>query len=401
MKFKKNILKCLNLRFLLPVIFSYLVCSNDFGLVPTIPSPVILAAAIICILDILFHSKCKIQLPCLIFLLYLPINLLITMPDAVFRSWERFIFYASYFILATFLLQSKRARNIRELSFKFCIFFSILIGVLSFFAYFMGFSAMYIERMDDNMNIDAYSTGYFSGVAKHSMSLGPLAGLGTIASAYLGIQKNKVYYIFAILCMGSVLFSASRIALVSAIGGLLFVLYTFTRSKTKFIKYLFSLLIIGALSFPLWKSSLRGVWEKQINQESLLGSRNEKFNYRFEEFLSSPLWGVGFCSISTEGKDIVTETGIIEPGSSWLAILSMTGLIGFILFLNIYIISFKQILRYRGPTKILLISCLVLLSIHMFAEGYIFAAGNPLSYFFLIIIGCGYDLKYKLKLNLF
>lgn len=397
MKLNKYILKFLNLRFLLPVIFSCLVCSNDFGLVRTISSQVIFAVAIICILDILLYSKCKIQLPCLFFLLYLPINLLITKPDAVFRSWERFIFYASYFILATFLLQSKRARNIRELSFKFCLFFSILIGVLSFFAYFMGFSAMHIQRMDDNINIDAYSTGYFSGVAKHSMSLGPLAGLGTIASAYLGIQKNKIYYFIAILCMGSVLFSASRIALVSTIGGLLFVLYTFTRSKTKFIKYLFSLLIIGALSFPLWKSSLRGVLEKQINQESLLGSRSEKFNYRFEEFLSSPLWGVGFCSISTDGKDKISGNGVIEPGSSWLAILSMTGLIGFILFLNIYLKSIKQILRYRGPTSILLISCLVLLSIHMFAEGYIFSAGNPLSYFLLIFLGCGYDLKYKLN----
>jgi hypothetical protein len=152
------------------------------------------------------------------------------------------------------------------------------------------------------------------------------------------------------------------------------------------------LLSIGLLfsSFPLWSDKTENLLNKieySENQNDLTASRSMIWLARFEEFKSSPIIGVGFASI---GKNDLTnvdkETGKIEPGSSWLAILSMTGLLGFISFLSLLPINdlFK---RSKTQNEKLLLSMVFFFFIHMLAEGYIYSAGSGLFFLFWLVLG--------------
>ncbi len=72
------------------------------------------------------------------------------------------------------------------------------------------------------------------------------------------------------------------------------------------------------------------------------------------EFESSPLIGVGFDAIdlnlSSASGGYDKDSGMVESGSSWLIILSMTGLIGAILLFPVLLVltdSFGSIHRRR------------------------------------------------------
>ena len=91
------------------------------------------------------------------------------------------------------------------------------------------------------------------------------------------------------------------------------------------------------------------------------------------------------------------STGTIETGSSWLAVLSMTGIIGFIPFL---IIIYKSVKRVWSKKKTnieasLYLGLIVFLSIHMLVEGYIFAGGSVVFFIAWLIISCCYEIEVK------
>ena len=96
--------------------------------------------------------------------------------------------------------------------------------------------------------------------------------------------------------------------------------------------------------------------------------------------------------IPVTNKDVYNPlTGTIEPGTSWLAVLSMTGIIGFILFLSIFITCFKQSLS--NQYSIQLTGLLAFFAVHLLVEGYVFAASNHVCYMFWLILGCSFDYK--------
>jgi O-antigen ligase len=88
------------------------------------------------------------------------------------------------------------------------------------------------------------------------------------------------------------------------------------------------------------------------------------------------------------------STGTIETGSSWLAVLSMTGILGFIPF---GIIIYKSVKRVWSKRRTNIEACLylgliVFLSIHMLVEGFILAGGSVLCFIAWIIISCCYEI---------
>ncbi len=76
------------------------------------------------------------------------------------------------------------------------------------------------------------------------------------------------------------------------------------------------------------------------------------------------------------------KTGTIEPGSSWLFLLSSLGLYGFLSFLipfayNTYMLYKNLNTGFNGG---LLCSIMVLFSVHMLIEGYVVAPGAYLCF---------------------
>jgi O-antigen ligase len=125
-------------------------------------------------------------------------------------------------------------------------------------------------------------------------------------------------------------------------------------------------------------------------QEDAFFTRAALWDMRIQEFESSPLIGVGFASVDPEiSTRFDEEEGRVEPGSSWLAVLSMTGLLGFIpiviMILKCGIFMFKD--KNQPLLSAFLGGMLFLFVVHMFAEGYVLSAGSGLFFYFWLTVG--------------
>lgn len=327
------------------------------------------------------------------FLVYLAFSIILSSPDSVFHSWERFSFFCLLFSFTTSLLQSACNIHYRTIIldtiFKVCI----AISLISFFCYFMN-----INLFENSYSGEYYTDyndfiGHFSGVTKHSMVLGPIAGI-SILYLFNGILKhrNKMYFISLCLCTGTLFFAASRAAIFATFFGILMILFKFVPNGGN-KKNIAVFIITSFILFPLYQPFLNSAINKHGDISfGVYDSRTVKVESRIDEFYNSPVYGVGFCAINPDGKDDFNHlTGTIEPGSSWLAVLSMSGIVGFIFFLIIMIQSYRNVFRNQNYK---LLGLLSFFTIHMLVEGYIFSAGNVITFILWITIGCCLDLKH-------
>ena len=151
-----------------------------------------------------------------------------------------------------------------------------------------------------------------------------------------------------------------------------------------------------SLSYPLYSDFAQGVITKQQANEASGGtfsSRDVKWKNRIAEFEKSPLCGIGFASISldTEEGGMTNRTGVVEPGSSWLAVLSMTGILGAIpialLLIGTLFRLLKKIRIQANYNLVILFVLLFVCIVHQFFEGYALAGGSYLCFFFWLLLG--------------
>ena len=156
------------------------------------------------------------------------------------------------------------------------------------------------------------------------------------------------------------------------------------------------LFIVGLLTFPLWENFTAGLQKKNENNIELgmYGSRTDKWKARMTEFSSNPIIGIGYASVDSNLDDVGVG-GAVEPGSSWLAILSMTGIIGLLLLVAIIRKPFIYLKAHPSPYNSLLLGLFVYVCVHMISEGYIFAGGSSLCFIAWLIFGCCSDATYQ------
>lgn len=382
-----------------PMLLSVGYLELSLGFLPALPYAVLISLLVCCLFYPSYKERIHVDRLSLVFLLIIPLTILLAEPRSIFRSWERFGVFALVFAFTSPLLQNTGFRRYRRLAFYTFIGMAAVIGTLSFFAYFMGINYMVLDmEYEDEYLANA---GTFGGLTRHSMMLGPLSGLGFLGSAYIFFKKKKWYSILpGVLCVFSVLFSASRSAFLSMIFGFVVLLFAMSRNLYSFLKKLLWIGLILGFTYPYWNSALDAVKEKQMRHEGrteLFDSRSQKVECRWNEFLSSPIYGVGFSAIDPQFKDNYGENGTIEPGSSWLGVLSMTGLLGFVFVLALFVRSFRILFRRQNGIGMLELACVSLVTVHMFVEGYIFASGNPMSFICWLLVGLGYDAIYSVS----
>ena len=159
-----------------------------------------------------------------------------------------------------------------------------------------------------------------------------------------------------------------------------------------------AIIFLMSISVSFWSPYLANVQNKNnksVDAGGITSSRDILWENRINEFNSSPLFGVGFSSISLDsnGSSFDKNKGKVETGSSWLNILSMTGIVGFICFSIIWIramfLLYKQFMK-NNRVATYLFALLIFGTRHMTAEGYIFAAGSILVFFVWLLLGCIY-----------
>jgi len=240
---------------------------------------------------------------------------------------------------------------------------------------------------------------YFAGITNQSMVLAPISAICIVylASNTKTFWKNRkiiiklIYLLLFIACLIILIATASRSSIIGCLISILFYIFAKNKNLSKVIKSLIFFIIIIGLSYPIWKNQMEGILFKFEIQENMDGSnsRTGMWNSRITEFKSSPVIGIGFSNVLEGSAGYRAEIDSIELGSSWLGLLSQTGILGLLSFLIMFISIFIRLwkIKNKDDTKYLLLSLLIFFSLHMIFEGYILAAGSVLSIFFWLTLG--------------
>lgn len=378
--------------------FCLIELNQILGFTPGVPSVVLYAALIGYAVYVLFKQGVEFSMGLIAFLGYVPLALLVTSPDAIFNSWERFVLFALLVIcVAPVVTNEDTIRNRRNM-FKMVLVVCLIIGVGSFFARFLGINFMRTYNKDFMTKV-----GLFGGLTTHSMMLGPIAGIGALYMAYIAYQtRKKWYWLLSALSICSVMFSASRSALAALVAGGTIMLFRLSGSVNKFVITAVIFVMVAAASFPLWGGAMDGVIAKNeanINAGGATNSRENLWNSRLNEFQSSPVFGVGFAAIDRQSSGdggFDERTGMVESGSSWLIILSMTGLLGALMLVPVLFKAYFTAYRDNDMFSALVCGILTLFFVHMIAEGYIFYGGSQMAFILWLTVGVAMDCKYEL-----
>ena len=318
----------------------------------------------------------------IIFIVAIACSLLVNHIPAFFGSFERFILL---FILITLLgpiVNNGFLDRFRNNVFRYFININIFICSLSFILLVLGIhSGRKINLVFGNERND------FAGLYGHSMILGPMSVISVLTSIYFFQKASSRFYkvlfiITGILSFLSCVQAGSRNALLGLlISGLYFLFKSSGGKIAKFSGIIFLIVVVAVLAFPLYESNFTYLFSKfdTYNQgSSITVSRDSKWLNRLEEFYSSPIFGIGYGSVSLSSNDY-SENGVIETGSSWLGILSMTGLFGFVpmcyFFFSSILVKFRR-KEFKDQYYYLVISVFILFAMNMVFEGSALAAGT-------------------------
>lgn len=333
----------------------------------------------------------------LVFLL----NVLVLPIEPCFNSKLRFMQFLIVTLTCSACISSERAIVFRRYVFKYVLMYMCILSIGSFFAFFLGVN--YMRAGSQGLTEYSSNGGTFGGLINHSMTLGPISMISALAF-YIIYQNNnsKIFIALFFLSAMSAVMAASRSALLGVAVAIFFSLFFMKSNIRGSKKRIITILCMSALvAMPIADRVFAGVINKQGQREEqggALSSRQSKFECRINEFTQSPLLGVGFVSVDPYGNDDYNPiTGQVEPGTSHLAVLSMTGLLGMLAYILLLVSAYKtskQDNSFNGQFVMLL---LVAMFTHAWFEGYVLSAGGFLSMTYWMIVGQNIDSKYITK----
>lgn len=376
--------------------FTLIVMTQLVGFIPALPNWSIYICFFAYSAYSLKNFNGNFCIPLLLFIFYIPLQLLLVEPHPMFKSWERYGLFTLLLICTSPLLDNGPVINNRRNIFKIAILICAFIGCSSFLCRFLGINYA-------SMSITDYilSVGTFGGVTRHSMLLGPVSGIGAIYLVWLAYERHNYWYVFlALMCFGSVMFSASRSAFAATIAGEAIIIYKISDNRQSFVKIIFAILMIGSITYPLWENGLEMIRTKNelnISAGGLSSSRDALWTLAYLEFDKYPMLGVGFDAVDLELAQkfggFMENTGMVEAGSSWLIIFSMTGLVGAVIMIPFLFTSYARVFKSDYSIDSLICSVLTLFYVHMIAEGYIYYGGSILAFLLWTTLGVAYDCR--------
>jgi len=313
-----------------------------------------------------------------------------------FNPMGRYGLFLFISLLCSPCIVSPLAVTFRTLLFRNVLILSSILALGSFFCYFAGinFMPMHLGRTDLIGNVT--QTGMFGGLFIQSMILGPMSALAALIffNAYQN-ESKKIYIVLFLLAAATTLLSASRGAVLSLgvpiVYSLLFIRGGRERSKSKMIGLL---LVAWVVLMPMMDRLSSGLLEKQasnVEKGGALSSREWLWNARLDEFQQSPFYGIGFCAI--DRKYLPADSLIIEPGSSHLAVLSMTGILGMIPYILVLLMSYRAVVGKNDAVAKFRLCVFLAIITHGFIEGYALFGGSVLFLYYWLIIGQCVDYK--------
>lgn len=344
-----------------------------------------------------------VSVTAVLFLIACALSIVFGNAAPLFRSWERLGLFALLLMAYFPVFQSDYFDELRSKSFRIMLFAMVFTCVGSFIGYFFGINYMARARFALH-TID--TVGWFGGLTYHSMMLSPICAIAFTVLIWVMIEqtKNKTAKViaacaaFASLCC--MMLTASRGGNIAGVAGVAMVLFLKYRNRIgKMLQIGIAGVTLAMVLSPVYMPYADKVLSKQHANEaagSTFSSRQSHWEHRIEEFSEYPVFGYGFCAVNTDNRgEYMASTGIVEPGSSWLAILSMTGIVGTVCFI-ILLWSTVSKLYYEynsedDPWALLHLGILAVFAVHFLVEGYVFAGGGALCFLFWFFFGCAYS----------
>lgn len=237
---------------------------------------------------------------------------------------------------------------------------------------------------------DLSSAGIFGGLYSHSMLLGPCSVL--VAIVFLNSfmeERKKLYILLFFVSAAAVVLSASR-ASTLALGTPIVYFLFFMKNGSGRRKLIGLLLIVFIIGAPLAEKIGGGLMEKQqrnVEMGGTLSSREGKWDARIKEFQEHPITGIGFCAVDTRNTNDYNSYGGVEPGSTHLSVLSMTGILGLIPYIMVLWAAYKAVRRDENAKARVRMCLFLAMIIHAAFEGYGLYAGGFLFLMFWLVIG--------------
>lgn len=373
---------------LVAIVYSFQI----IAILPVLPTTILVGVPFLFSCILLLTGDVKFNIPYVVFIVYCFLCLLILRPDPVFRSYSRLLSFAMLLFALTPMIKNNCLDLFREELLKYITVVIVAISFLSFFCYFLGINYFSTEYSDGFIHDFQGGGGHFSGLFRHSMILGPMSGISTCYCVSKNLKNwDWKYLMLAFVCMGACLLSGSRGAILATLFG---VLTSLIKVDTNPVikRRILTVVLLLLVSFPLWNGLLGEIESKMSHADredmGYFDSRTIKFHYRWMEIKESPLIGMGFATIDPDnGDEYDPDTGVVEPGSSWLGLISMTGIIGLVIFIMMVIGPITNVVNRHGIGDVFMVSCFILFSVHMIIEGYLLASGSVLAFFLWLLFG--------------
>ena len=312
----------------------------------------------------------------------------------------RFVVYILLFVAFTPFVNSRYISVLRMRSIQYFCFFTVFIVGINFAFFKGGNISAAQQQIYQNVGMYVGSTGNNEMGALGAISLAYLAGLLIYWKQILNKIWIAVIGLFMVSNVAMLLMASSRSAVFCAFAAIISMIYVKNkRNLGSFAGILLGLFFLIFALYPFFSEYTRGIIEfKQGGDLSDFDthSRDAIWALRMEEFKSSPFWGIGFGTISDYNSWTIASGGTVETGSSWLAALSQTGLLGTIPIVWIVGGNLKWLLfskKGHDYLTVLLTGLTVFFTIHPISEGYFTTVGAILCVLFWTIQGLVYSLR--------
>lgn len=324
-----------------------------------------------------------------VFIFILFISIIFNVIPSFFKSYERYFSFLLSMLVFSPLFRSNRLIRFREEIFESILVLFVIYTLISFLGLVVGVFPI-------------KGFGGFQGVTVHGMTMSIVASISFLTSlGWFYKYKKMMFILIMIISFMVLILGASRGALLATFLGLICFQLGTSKVKLKAISNILifmSLIFISVMFAPTeYLDRIMQKFSAISESGKLIGSRELLWESRINEFKTSPIIGIGFGNMIEELNDYgINESGGIESGSSWGMILSMSGLLGFSIFLFFIFNRIKSVLKSQNNIfNGFIFGLLLFFLIHMMFEGYVFASGSVFMILFWLTISMTYQLKFN------
>lgn len=337
----------------------------------------------------------------LCFIVWCAVGICLGNPNPAFQSWQRLVYLGLGLALLSPIIENRRLDMLRQ-RIWWCVCALVAVSCM------ISFVICLINTVKNGSW--TVSPGVFPGGLglSHFSAIAAIMGINIIMQNRFKLWIELIIYGYIGVCVVLLFEGGSRMGVLSLlIAVMMLSMYYRNKATAKFLMAIGGVTIVFCI-YPEWWYDFAHIIYRKFNSGvthgSLTWSRDSLWAARWQEFMESPFYGVGLGAVRYfaypwNNPEEILSHGHIEPGSSWLGVLSQTGIVGFILLVipvigivirAIMILATERncpdtaIKNDSSLNRILLsvdslqlqMSVFLILFIQSFTEGYLLSAGS-------------------------